>query len=222
MSWVTKCPTPGPQPAPPGWHSQMGTFPRDGFGNGIPLHCQGTGTASPHSAREIQQEEPAGHGWFGKCQGSSGRALPAAAAAAERLGVLRVTAPSSSSASPSPAARKITLRGAKERPELTQVCRETSHSPLRMTLSNAHWPLPGWPSQEWKCLFRTTGRNFPPEGGVDRSCSQLQTSPHCLSPQVYKNAGFPLPELQVGSGRKVAQAGRSWATATTTTGGRCS
>lgn len=68
------------------------------------------------------------------------------------------------------------------------VQRNLSLSSENSPLSAARWPLLGCPSQEWKCLSRTT------EGGVHRSCSQLQTSPHCLlPPQVYKNAGFPLP-----------------------------
>lgn len=222
-SWVTECPTLS-VPASPSWGVPSQPL-LDGTARWAHSHGMARGMAFPCTARDraqrahAQQGNPAGGtSWAGmvwEVPGELWKSL--SAAAAEHLRVLRVTAPSSSSASPSPAAWKITLRGAKERPELTQVCRETSHSPLR-TLSNAHWPLPGWPSQEWKCLSRTT------EGGVDRCCSHLQTSPHCLPPQIYKSAGFPLPkqELEVGSGRKVAQAGGSWATPTTTTGGRCS
>lgn len=130
---------PGVSPASPSWMAQPdGHIPMGWLWEwhypALPGNGHSKATLSKGS-REIQQEEPAGQERFGKCQGSSARAFPVAAAAAECLGVLRVTAPSSSSASSSPAAWKISLRGAKERPELSQVCRETSQSPLRMTPS---------------------------------------------------------------------------------------
>lgn len=70
------------------------------------------------------------------------------------------------------------------------------------------WPLPGWPSQEWKCLSRR------PEGGEEDAAPSSKPALTASSlPRLTKTQDFLFQaRAEVGSGRKVAQLGSSWAT----------
>lgn len=185
-----------------------------------PLQCQGMGTANPRSARAAGQSsrrnQPGRDGL-----GSSEEPFQ------WQLQQLNAWECSGSQLPPHPLLPPLQQPGksaersqGETRTDLS-VQRNLSLSSENSPLSAARWPLLGCPSQEWKCLSRTT------EGGVHRSCSQLQTSPHCLlPPQVYKNAGFPLPSKSwkwetAGSGTGRGFLGSPTTTTTTTTGGRC-
>lgn len=70
------------------------------------------------------------------------------------------------------------------------------------------WPLPGWPSQEWKCQCRR------PKGGEEDAAPSSKPALTASSlPRFTKSQDFLFQaRAEVGSGRKVAQLGSSWAT----------